>query len=97
MSAILPTATSALNAARAPTATILHATATAAQLQHQQVKPKHQPWKSFWPLDPTKYTEAQRAQMPWLTYKYDPARPNERPWRNWMLQNQSTVARRGAW
>ncbi|CEL02035.1 hypothetical protein ASPCAL01610 [Aspergillus calidoustus] len=98
MSAILPIATSALHAAKTPTATLLHATASAAQ---QTPKPtastKNQPWKAFWPLDPAKYTEVQRQQMPWLTYKYDPTRPNERPWRKWMLQNQSTVVRRGAW
>lgn len=58
---------------------------------------KHQPWKDFWPLRSDDFSPAEREKMPWLTWKYDPSRPNERPWRGWMLANQSTVARRGAW
>ncbi|KAJ5940797.1 hypothetical protein N7516_000965 [Penicillium verrucosum] len=59
---------------------------------------KEQPWKAFWPLAPEKYTEKERAEMPWLTFKYDKKnKPEDRAWRAWCMQNQSTVARRGAW
>ncbi|CAN9164834.1 unnamed protein product [Alternaria alternata] len=39
--------------------------------------------------------EAEKKKMPWLTWKYDPTKPTDRPWREWMLENQKTVARRG--
>lgn len=58
---------------------------------------KQQPWKAFWPLKAESYTSEERANMPWLTWKFDPANPTNRPWRKWMLDNQSTVVRRGSW
>jgi hypothetical protein len=58
-------------------------------------KEKAQPWKDFWPLKAENYTAEQLEKMPWLTWKADPKRPDDRPWKQWMLANQSTVARRG--
>ena len=55
-----------------------------------------QPWKAFWPLKAENFTAEQRAAMPWLTWKPDPQRPDEKPWRQWRLENQSCVTRRGA-
>jgi len=59
------------------------------------VQTKAQPWKAFWPPKADMYTEAERANMPWLTWKYDPKKPTDRPWRSWMLENQKMVTRRG--
>ncbi|EUC45996.1 hypothetical protein COCMIDRAFT_4841 [Bipolaris oryzae ATCC 44560] len=56
---------------------------------------KAQPWRAFWPPKAEDYTAAEKAEMPWLTWKYDPTKPTDRPWREWMLENQKTVARRG--
>jgi hypothetical protein len=58
---------------------------------------KTQPWKAFWPLKAENYTTEEKAKMPWLTWKFDQSKPTERPWRKWMLENQTTVARRGGW
>jgi hypothetical protein len=41
------------------------------------------------------YTATEREKMPWLTWKFDPKNPTDKPWREWMLANQSTVVRRG--
>jgi hypothetical protein len=56
---------------------------------------KIQPWKAFWPMKIEDYTAAEREKMPWLTWKYNPKNPTDKPWREWMLANQSTVVRRG--
>ncbi|KAI1422499.1 hypothetical protein F5Y12DRAFT_799479 [Xylaria sp. FL1777] len=58
--------------------------------------PKAQPWKAFWPLSKDGITAAEQSKMPWLTWKPDPARPDDKPWRAWMLAEQSTVVRRGS-
>ncbi|KKZ61381.1 hypothetical protein EMCG_03987 [[Emmonsia] crescens] len=58
---------------------------------------KEQPWKAFWPLNAEKYSAEEKDKMPWLTWKFDPNKPTDRPWRKWMLENQTTVVRRGAW
>ncbi|OIW32923.1 hypothetical protein CONLIGDRAFT_627856 [Coniochaeta ligniaria NRRL 30616] len=55
-----------------------------------------QPWKTFWPLKAESYSQEQRADMPWLTWKPNPQQPDEKPWRQWRLENQSCVTRRGA-
>ncbi|KAF6229103.1 hypothetical protein HO133_007217 [Letharia lupina] len=55
-----------------------------------------QPWKAFWPLKAENFKSEERATMPWLTWKPDPKRPDEKPWRQWRLVNQSCVSRRGA-
>ncbi|RDW85284.1 hypothetical protein BP6252_02874 [Coleophoma cylindrospora] len=58
---------------------------------------KKQPWKEFWPPNAHGYSEEEKKTMPWLTWKFDEKNPTDRPWRQWMLQNQGTVVRRGAW
>jgi hypothetical protein len=56
---------------------------------------KYQPWKKFWPLKAELYSAEEREAMPWLSWKFDAKKPDERPWKEWMLSNQSTVVRRG--
>ncbi|KAI1385931.1 uncharacterized protein F4822DRAFT_414492 [Hypoxylon trugodes] len=58
--------------------------------------PKSQPWRAFWPLKKDDYTTEQQQNMPWLTWKPDPNNPENKPWRKWMLAEQSTVVRRGS-
>ncbi|CAN9141961.1 hypothetical protein AA0116_g8471 [Alternaria tenuissima] len=60
-----------------------------------QAQAKSQPWRAFWPPRAEQFSEAEKKKMPWLTWKYDPTKPTDRPWREWMLENQKTVARRG--
>ena len=54
-----------------------------------------QPWKAFWPLKAEEFGAEERAGMPWLTWKPDPRKPDEKPWRQWRLANQECVSRRG--
>ncbi|CAN9168120.1 unnamed protein product [Alternaria alternata] len=60
-----------------------------------QIQAKAQPWRAFWPPRAEQFTDAEKEGMPWLTWRYNPAKPTDRPWRDWMLENQKTVARRG--
>jgi hypothetical protein len=58
---------------------------------------KAQPWKNIWPLKAENYTEEEREKMPWLGWKPDPGKPDERPWRQWMSRSNTTVVKRGTW
>ncbi|KAK7918289.1 hypothetical protein PG985_010163 [Apiospora marii] len=43
-----------------------------------------QPWREFWP--PTNVdamTPEEVEEQPWLTWKRDPSKPNEKPWYKW--------------
>jgi hypothetical protein len=57
---------------------------------------KTQPWKAFWPMKAENYPAEHLKAMPWLTWKPDANKPDDKPWRRWMLDNQSMVLRRGA-
>jgi len=55
-----------------------------------------QPWREFWPPKKENYSAEEQKKMPWLTWKPDPAKPDDKPWRQWMLAEQNTVVRRGS-
>jgi hypothetical protein len=57
---------------------------------------KEQPWRAFWPPKAENYSEQQIQDMPWLGWKFDPSKAEEKPWREWVLKNQSGIARRGS-
>jgi len=57
---------------------------------------RSQPWKEFWPPNKDSFSPEEQKKMPWLTWKPDPAKPDEKPWRQWMLSEQNTVVRRGS-
>ena len=43
-----------------------------------------QPWREFWPpRNIESLTPEQLKAQPWLTWKRDPANPNEKPWYHW--------------
>ncbi|KAH7310954.1 hypothetical protein BKA65DRAFT_161839 [Rhexocercosporidium sp. MPI-PUGE-AT-0058] len=66
-------------------------------MNHTSHAAKEQPWKAFWPPKAEAFSPEEREKMPWLTWKPDGNNTTDRPWRKWMLANQSTVVRRGAW
>ncbi|KAI0876306.1 hypothetical protein GGS24DRAFT_514258 [Hypoxylon argillaceum] len=47
---------------------------------------KLQPWKQFFPLEAAPKTAEENPDLsrPWLTWKPDPAKPDEKPWLKWM-------------
>ena len=46
---------------------------------------KIQPWKAWWPPKNTEsLSEEEIARQPWLTWKPDPNRPNDKPWYDWV-------------
>lgn len=57
---------------------------------------KNQPWRQFWPPKAEDFTKVQIQKAPWLAYKVDGSISNAKPWREWVLQNQSGVAKRGS-
>ena len=76
---------------------IVHSAVNTLADQISEAAPRRtQPWKAFWPLNQKMYTTEQQAKMPWLTWKPDPAKPDDKPWRHWRVHNQCNVARRGA-
>jgi hypothetical protein len=54
---------------------------------------REQPWKAFWPPRTENFTEAQLNSMPWLAWEKDSNQASEKPWRSWVLKNQSSVRR----
>ncbi|KAJ5336062.1 hypothetical protein MYU51_019989 [Penicillium brevicompactum] len=44
----------------------------------------HQPWRAYWPPDLTKVTDGEMCAKPWLTWKNDPTKMNNKPWYDWV-------------
>lgn len=45
----------------------------------------YQPWRAFWPpKNPDRLPADELAAKPWLTWKRDAAKPNEKPWYSWV-------------
>ncbi|KAF2809092.1 uncharacterized protein BDZ99DRAFT_463905 [Mytilinidion resinicola] len=57
---------------------------------------KIQPWRQFWPPKAENFSEVQLQKMPWLAWKSDENNLKDAPWREWVLMNQSGIARRGS-
>lgn len=53
---------------------------------------KRQPWREFWPPKNLEQLSAEeREQQPWLTWKRDPSKPNDKPWYQWVNNFGSMV------
>ncbi|KAI0416118.1 hypothetical protein F5X98DRAFT_201104 [Xylaria grammica] len=57
-------------------------TALAQKVSHTKL----QPWKQFFPPmnTPKAAEDGSDLSQPWLTWKPDPAKPDEKPWIKWM-------------
>ncbi|KAL7924434.1 hypothetical protein ACQKWADRAFT_286719 [Trichoderma austrokoningii] len=45
-----------------------------------ELGPSDQPWRAYWPPDLSKVTEHELSTKPWLTWKNDPTKLNNKPW-----------------
>ncbi|KAM5354321.1 hypothetical protein ACJ41O_000970 [Fusarium nematophilum] len=44
-----------------------------------------QPWREFWPpRNLENVSSKELKEKPWLTWKRDPKRPNDKPWYDWV-------------
>jgi hypothetical protein len=64
---------------------------------------KEQPWKDFWPPKLNTFSAEELAEMPWLSWKPDPEKPDSKPWYEWLKKDNGVigdatgvVSRRGA-
>ncbi|KAK4201351.1 hypothetical protein QBC40DRAFT_295755 [Triangularia verruculosa] len=54
--------------------------------------PLYQPWREFWPpRDVEDLSEAEIRAKPWLTWKRDKTKPNDKPWYFWVNVFESDV------
>ncbi|PGH01898.1 hypothetical protein GX51_04951 [Blastomyces parvus] len=49
-----------------------------------ELGPSHQPWRAYWPPDITGVSEQELSAKPWLTWKHDPMKMNNKPWYDWV-------------
>jgi hypothetical protein len=52
-----------------------------------EIGPSYQPWRSYWPTSKTAITALSAEELkaqPWLTWKRDPAKINDKPWYSWV-------------
>ena len=56
--------------------------------------PSYQPWRAYWP-PPKSVISALSAEelksQPWLTWKRDPAKINDKPWYSWVNVHNSDI------
>jgi hypothetical protein len=47
--------------------------------------PSYQPWRKYWPQKNIDQLSAEELkQRPWLTWKRDNSKPNDKPWYKWV-------------
>jgi hypothetical protein len=60
-------------------------------------EPKLQPWKEFWPPDriedPTIWQKSEFPEV--ASWKFDPDRPFDRPWRQWTRTSRAKTEKAG--
>ncbi|EGC47730.1 predicted protein [Histoplasma capsulatum var. duboisii H88] len=49
-----------------------------------ELGPSHQPWRAYWPPNLSCVSERELSAKPWLTWKHDPAKMNNKPWYDWV-------------
>ncbi|PGH34608.1 hypothetical protein GX50_02592 [[Emmonsia] crescens] len=49
-----------------------------------ELGPSNQPWRAYWPPNLTGVSERELSAKPWLTWKHDPAKLNNKPWYDWV-------------
>ena len=54
--------------------------------------PSHQPWRAYWPPKNVEtLSEDELKSKPWLTWKRDKTRPNDKPWYAWVNNFEGEV------
>ncbi|KAK3377122.1 hypothetical protein B0T24DRAFT_235626 [Lasiosphaeria ovina] len=61
-----------------------HALAWDTQSNSEAAGALYQPWREFWPPNVSVFSKEELASKPWLTWKRDASRPNEKPWYDWV-------------
>jgi hypothetical protein len=47
---------------------------------------KHQPWRVHWPPQRENFSEEDLKSQPWIGWKRDPKKINDKPWYYWVQE-----------
>jgi hypothetical protein len=59
-----------------------------------EIGPSFQPWRAHWPVSPNTIQQLCAAELqaqPWLTWKRDPQKINDKPWYQWVNRFEGDI------